>query len=163
MNKKTKSNYIKPNSPLSEEQQMEIHETFELLDSNGKNEIIAKEVLVAFRALNFDIGKDSLLEMLQESGKNLYSMVNYDEFFNLISLKMIERDPDEETRKSFQLLSQDGQKITFESLKKIVKELNDNILTDEDLKEIIVEADYDEDGAIGEDDFIKIMKKTTYK
>ena len=42
---------------------------------------------------------------------------------------------------------------------KVAKELGEN-MTIEELQEMIEEADRDGDGEIGEEDFLKIMKKT---
>jgi len=41
----------------------------------------------------------------------------------------------------------------------VARELGET-MTDEELQEMIDEADRDGDGEIGEDDFIRIMKKT---
>ena len=41
----------------------------------------------------------------------------------------------------------------------MAKELGEN-LTDEELMEMIEEADRDGDGEVGQDDFLKVMKKT---
>ncbi len=50
-------------------------------------------------------------------------------------------------------------KITLNSLQKVARELGEN-MTKEELQEMIDEADRDGDGEIGEDDFVRIMKKT---
>ena len=71
-----------------------------------------------------------------------------------------ERDPIEEMKNAFKLICEEGHdKITLKSLQKVARELGEN-MTLEELKEMIDEADRDGDGEIGEDDFIKIMKKT---
>jgi Ca2+-binding EF-hand superfamily protein len=63
-------------------------------------------------------------------------------------------------RKAFQLICEEGHdKITLKSLAKVAKELGENMTADE-LNEMIEEADRDGDGEIGEEDFVKIMKKT---
>jgi centrin-1 len=63
-------------------------------------------------------------------------------------------------RKAFYLICDENQeKLSLESLSKVCKELGEN-MTVEELKEMIQEADRDNDGEVGEDDFIKIMKKT---
>lgn len=63
-------------------------------------------------------------------------------------------------RKAFSLICEDGHdKITLKSLQKVAKELGEN-MSSEELMEMIEEADRDGDGEIGEEDFIKIMKKT---
>ena len=50
-------------------------------------------------------------------------------------------------------------KISLKNLKRVARELGET-MTDEELQEMIDEADRDGDGEIGEDDFIRIMKKT---
>jgi len=71
-----------------------------------------------------------------------------------------ERDPIEEMKNAFKLICEEGHdKITVKSLQKVARELGEN-MTFEEIKEMIDEADRDGDGEIGEDDFIKIMKKT---
>jgi centrin-1 len=61
---------------------------------------------------------------------------------------------------AFKLICDEGyDKITLKSLQKVAKELGENMTTEE-LAEMLEEADRDQDGEIGEEDFIKIMKKT---
>jgi centrin-1 len=63
-------------------------------------------------------------------------------------------------RNAFRLICEENHdKITLKSLQKVAKELGEN-MTNEELQEMIDEADRDGDGEIGEEDFIKIMKKT---
>ena len=50
-------------------------------------------------------------------------------------------------------------KISFKNLKRVAKELGEK-LTDEELQEMIDEADRDNDGEINQDEFLRIMKKT---
>lgn len=46
-----------------------------------------------------------------------------------------------------------------QNLKRVSKELGEN-LTDEELQEMIDEADMDGDGEVNESEFLRIMKKT---
>jgi uncharacterized protein YneF (UPF0154 family) len=50
--------------------------------------------------------------------------------------------------------------ITFKNLKRVAKELGEN-LTDEEIQEMIDEADRDGDGQVSEEEFFRIMKKTS--
>jgi len=63
--------------------------------------------------------------------------------------------------KAFKLFDDDetGQ-ITFTNLRRVAKELGEN-LTDEELQEMIDEADRDGDGEVNQDEFLRIMKKTS--
>ena len=87
-----------------------------------------------------------------------------------------EKDSREEILKAFRLFDDDETgKISFKNLKRVAKELGEN-LTDEELQEMIDEADrgwlsffplllilflLDGDGEINEEEFLRIMKKTS--
>jgi centrin-1 len=63
--------------------------------------------------------------------------------------------------KAFRLFDSDNTgKISFKNLKRVARELGEN-LTDEELQEMIDEADKDGDGEVNEDEFLRIMKKTS--
>ena len=72
-----------------------------------------------------------------------------------------EKDSREEILKAFRLFDDDESgKISFRNLKRVAKELGEN-MTDEELAEMIEEADRDGDGEINEEEFLRIMKKTS--
>ena len=73
---------------------------------------------------------------------------------------MAERDPREEMLKAFRLFDDDETgKISFKNLKRVAKELGEN-MTDEEIHEMVEEADRDGDGEINEEEFMRIMRKT---
>ncbi len=73
---------------------------------------------------------------------------------------MAERDPREEILKAFRLFDDDNTgKISLRNLKRVARELGET-MTDDELQEMIDEADRDGDGEISEEDFIRVMKKT---
>ncbi|OAD61487.1 Centrin-1 [Eufriesea mexicana] len=78
-----------------------------------------------------------------------------------MSTKMLEKDTEEEVLKAFCLFDDDNTgKISFKNLKRVATELGEN-LTDEELQEMIDEADKDGDGEISQEEFLRIMKKTS--
>ena len=78
----------------------------------------------------------------------------------LMTGKISERDPREEILKAFRLFDDDSTgKISLKNLKRVARELGET-MTDEELQEMIDEADRDGDGEINEEEFIRIMKKT---
>ncbi|CAM9664561.1 unnamed protein product [Phaeothamnion confervicola] len=48
--------------------------------------------------------------------------------------------------------------ITFRNLKRVATELGEN-LTDEELQEMIEEADRDQDGVVNSEEFYRVMRK----
>uniref|UniRef100_A0A8C7WG93 EF-hand domain-containing protein n=1 Tax=Oncorhynchus mykiss TaxID=8022 RepID=A0A8C7WG93_ONCMY len=126
-----------PKPDLTEEQKQEIREAFDLFDTDGSGTIDVKELKVAMRALGFEPKKEEIKKMISE------------------------KDSKEEILKAFRLFDDDGTgKISFKNLKRVAKELGES-LTDEELQEMIDEADRDGDGEINEQEFLRIMKKTS--
>merc|ERR1712017_34876 len=126
----------KKQKELTEEQKQEIKEAFDLFDTDGSGCIDAKELKVAMRALGFEPKKEEVR-------------------------KMIEKDSREEIIKAFRLFDDDETgRISFKNLKRVAKELGET-MTDEELQEMVDEADRDGDGEINEEEFLRIMKKTS--
>ena len=98
--------------------------------------------------------------MMSEADRNDSGVIEFLEFLDLMTQKMADRDPREEMLKAFRLFDDDETgKISFKNLKRVAKELGEN-MTDDEIQEMIEEADRDNDGEIGEEEFIRIMKKT---
>lgn len=70
------------------------------------------------------------------------------------------KEPDSEITKVFDLFDLDKTgMITMDNLREIAKELNEDI-TEDELQEMVAEADMDGDSQINKEEFQEIMKKT---
>ena len=122
--------------------------------------IDAKELKVAMRALGFEPKKEEIRQMISDIDKDGSGTIDYDEFLEMMTVKMGTRDSKEEMIKAFRLFDDDETgKISFKNLKRVAKELGESI-SDEELQEMIDEADLDGDGEVSQDEFLRIMKKT---
>merc|ERR1712096_39913 len=145
---------------LTDDQIQEIREAFDLFDTDGSGTIDAKELKVAMRALGFEPKKEEVRKMISDVDKDGSGVIDFMEFMDMMTIKMAERDPREEMLKAFKLFDDDNTgKISFKNLKRVAKELGES-MTDDELQEMIDEADRDGDGEINEEEFIRIMKKT---
>uniref|UniRef100_A0A8C4MQQ5 EF-hand domain-containing protein n=1 Tax=Equus asinus TaxID=9793 RepID=A0A8C4MQQ5_EQUAS len=146
---------------LNETQKQEIKEAFDLFDVDGSATIDVKELKIAMRALGFEPKKEEIKKMIAEIDTEGTGTINFEDFFAIMSVKMSEKDEKEEILKAFKLFDDDGTgSITLTNIKRVAKELGEN-LTDDELQEMLDEADRDGDGGINEEEFLKIMKKTT--
>uniref|UniRef100_A0A3P9JSV7 EF-hand domain-containing protein n=1 Tax=Oryzias latipes TaxID=8090 RepID=A0A3P9JSV7_ORYLA len=146
---------------LTEEEQQEIKEAFDLFDTDGNGTIDVKDLKAAIRALGFEPKKEELKKMTANIVKDNSSTLDFREFVRIIAQKMKEKDPKEEIIKAFRLFDDDGTgKISFKNLKRVAKELGET-LTDEELQEMIDEADQDGDGEVSEQEFLQMMQKTS--
>ena len=97
-------------------------------------------------ALGFEPKKEEVKKMIADVDKDGIGTIDYEEFLALMTTKMGERDTHEEIMKAFRLFDDDETgKISFKNLKRVAKELGEN-MTDEELQEMIDEADRDGDG-----------------
>ncbi|EAT42852.1 AAEL005663-PA [Aedes aegypti] len=150
-----------PKFELTDEQRQDIKEAFDLFDSEGTGMIDTKELKVAIRALGFEPKKEEIKKMIAEIDKDGTGKISFEDFLSLMTVKMAEKDSKEEILKAFRLFDDDETgTISFKNLKRVAKELGEN-LTDEELQEMIDEADRDGDGEVNQEEFLRIMKKTS--
>ncbi|XP_020773258.1 uncharacterized protein cetn4 [Boleophthalmus pectinirostris] len=145
---------------VTAEIKQEIKDAFDLFDTDGTGVIDVKELKVAMRALGFEPKKEEIKKMIADIDKEGSGTINFDDFLNMMTAKMSEKDSKEEILKAFRLFDDDCTgKISFKNLKRVAKELGEN-LRDDELQDMIDEADRDGDGEVSEEEFLRIMKKT---
>jgi len=145
---------------IPEWQMQELREAFDLFDTDGSGTIDTKELQVALRALGFDSKKEKVRKMIADIDLDGSGTIDFEEFVEMMTGKMGDRDSPEEIRRVFKLFDDDETgKISFRNLKRVARELGEN-MTDEELQEMITKADLDGDGEVNEEEFMRIM---TYK
>lgn len=78
------------------------------------------------RALGFIVRKADVRRLLSEIDKEDTNPIDFNDFLELLTPKMSERDTKEEIAKVFALFDQDGiGKISFRDLKRVVTELGE--------------------------------------
>ena len=146
----------KVRNELTEEQKREIKDAFSSFEEDG---ILPEELKTAMQTLGFDANNQEVLKILDKIDAKKQPL-KFDDFMDVMIEKNVEKDPETEMRKAFKVLCEEGtDKITLKSLSKICADLGEKI-GDEELQEMINEADKDQDEEVGEEDFIKIMQKT---
>ncbi|XP_072288967.1 uncharacterized protein cetn4 [Eucyclogobius newberryi] len=149
-----------PKIEVTAEIKQEIKEAFDLFDTDGKGAIDVKELKVAMRALGFEPKKEEIKKMIADIDKEGSGTIDFEDFLSMMSAKMSDKDSKEEILKAFRLFDDDCTgKISFKNLKRVAKELGE-ALRDEELQDMIDEADRDGDGEVSEEEFLRIMKKT---
>lgn len=149
-----------PRFDLSDTQKADIKEAFDLFDTEATGTIDTKELKVAIRALGFEPKKEEIKRMIADVDKESTGRITYADFLHLMTQKMSEKDSNDEIMKAFRLFDDDDTgAISFRNLKRVARELGEN-LTDDELREMISEADLDGDGQVDQNEFLRIMKKT---
>merc|ERR1711990_894038 len=144
---------------MTDEQKKEVKEAFDLFDTDGSGAIDATELKVAMQALGFEPTAEEVEKMVADIDTDGNATIEFEEFVEMMEGKMSDKDQVEEMQKAFKLYDADGcGKIRFKDLKRVAGELGEN-MGDAEIQEIIDEGDTDGDGALNEDEFLRIMKK----
>ncbi|KAG5834426.1 centrin-3 [Anguilla rostrata] len=142
---------------LTEEQKQEIKEAFELFDTDKDREIDYHELKVAMRALGFDVKKADVLKILKDYDREGTGKITFEDFTEVVTDRILDRDPREEILKAFKLFDDDESgKISLRNLRRVARELGEN-MSEEELRAMIDEFDTDGDGEISQEEFISIM------
>lgn len=129
-----------------------------------------KDLKVALRALGFEPAKEEIKKLIsdlnnnnanrdREKDKEGQVTIDFNDFLEIMTTKMSEKDSSDELEKAFILFSQNKHFIDFDDLKRIAKELGET-MSDDELKEMVFEANKtDRDGSVDKKDFLSILNK----
>merc|ERR1711988_1857567 len=96
-------------------------------------------------------------EMINEVDNDGSGTIDFAEFLSLMSKKMKDADSEEELMEAFKVFDKDGNGfISAVELRHVMTNLGEK-LTDEEVDEMIREADVDGDGQINYEEFVKVM------
>jgi calmodulin len=144
---------------LTEEQIAEFLEAFSLFDKDGDGQIITKELGVVMRSLGQNPTEAELQDMIGEVDTDESGTIDFEEFLEMMARKMKDTDSEEEIRKAFCVFDKDGNGfISAAELRHVMTNLGEK-LTDEEVDEMMREADIDGDGQINYKEFVTMMSK----
>ena len=92
---------------IPEWQMQELREAFDLFDTDGSCMIETKELQVALRALGFDSKKDKVRKMIADIDLDGSGTIDFNEFVEMMTGKMGDRDSPEELSRVFKLFDDD--------------------------------------------------------
>ena len=152
--------YIRPG--LTEDEIEEIKEAFDLFDTDGSGSIDPKELRAAMQSLGFEAKNQTIYQMITDLDKNKSGNIDFEEFLDMMTARMSDKDTREDINKVFRLFDDDTSgSITIRNLRRVARELGET-MTDEELQEMVERADTNGDGAVSMDDFYNIMTKKTF-
>ena len=114
------------------------------------------------QSLGFEAKNQTIYQMIGDIDKDGSGSIDFEEFLDMMTAKMSDKDSREDIMKVFNLFDDDQSgKISLRNLKRVAKELGET-MTDAELLEMIERADNDQDGEINFEEFYSIMTKKTF-
>merc|ERR1719217_1275246 len=143
---------------LTEDQIEEFKEAFTLFDKDGDGTITAEELGVVMRSLGRKPTMEELKAMIAEVDDDGNESIEFPEFLKLMASKLQDTDSVEEMREAFMVFDRDKSgSVTASELKHVMNNLGEQV-TNEEVEEMIKEADADGDGELSFDDFLQFIR-----
>ncbi|CAH9095493.1 unnamed protein product [Cuscuta epithymum] len=142
---------------IKEDLMAEFQESFNFFDKDGDGCITIEELATVIRSLDHNPSKEELQDMIDEVDTNGNGTIEFSEFINLMAKKIKETDEDEEIKEAFKVFDKDQNGyISASELRHTMINLGEK-LTEEEVEEMIREADLDGDGQVNYDEFVTMM------
>ncbi|ETS64955.1 calmodulin [Moesziomyces aphidis] len=142
---------------LTEDQIAEFKEAFSLFDKDGDGTITTKELGTVMRSLGQNPTEAELQDMVNEVDADGNGTIDFPEFLTMMARKMKDTDSEEEIKEAFKVFDKDGNGfISAAELRHVMTNLGEK-LSDNEVDEMIREADVDGDGQINYEEFVNMM------
>ncbi|KAL6299368.1 putative calmodulin variant 1 [Sparassis latifolia] len=125
--------------------------------ADGDGTITTKELGTVMRSLGQNPTEAELQDMINEVDADGNGTIDFPEFLTMMARKMRDTDSEEEIKEAFKVFDKDGNGyISAAELRHVMTNLGEK-LSDNEVDEMIREADVDGDGQINYDEFVKMM------
>ncbi|CAN0920439.1 Calmodulin-like protein 11 [Linum grandiflorum] len=143
---------------LTQDQILEFHEAFCLLDKDGDGRITMEELRRAMKSLGLRPSEGELQEMIKEVDWDGNGSIEFEEFLSLMASNLEQKQSDHlELREAFRVFDKDQDGfISPSELRHGMMNVGERI-TDEEVEQMVKEADLDGDGLISYQEFLQMM------
>ncbi|GAV57538.1 EF_hand_5 domain-containing protein [Cephalotus follicularis] len=142
---------------LTEEQVVQFKEAFSLFDKDGDGCITIEELATVIKSLDQTPTEEELQDMIREVDADGNGTIEFEEFLNLMAKNLKETDAEVELKEAFKVFDKDQNGyISASELRHVMINLGEK-LSDEEVEQMIREADLDGDGQVDYEEFVKLM------
>eukprot|EP00767_Chilomastix_cuspidata_P004225 gnl/Chilomastix_cuspidata/436.p2 GENE.gnl/Chilomastix_cuspidata/436~~gnl/Chilomastix_cuspidata/436.p2 ORF type:complete len:150 (+),score=77.54 gnl/Chilomastix_cuspidata/436:276-725(+) len=142
---------------LTPEQIAEIKEAFSLFDKTGNGSIPTRDLGICMRSLGLNPTDAELVEYTNDIDKDGDGYIPFAEFLTLMQRKMKDVDSEEEVIEAFKVFDKDGNGlVSAAELRHVLTTIGER-LTDDEVAELLRDADIDGEGKINYRKFVHTM------
>ena len=135
----------------------EYREAFDNFDKDHNGSISLKELGSMMKSLGQAPTDQDLREIISEVDLDGNGNIDFNEFITIMQKRTRDSDPEEEIISAFRVFDKDGNgTLSTKELRHVMTTIGDK-LTDEEVDQMIEEADVDGDGVINYEEFVRMM------
>lgn len=138
---------------------LEMKEAFQLFDKNGDGFISAKELGVLMRTLGRNPTEDEIMNIMNEIDVDHNGKLDFSEFTIMMKDKLSGEDMEQEIKQAFRVFDRNGDGyISKSEFKHCMMHFGEKF-TDDEVEEMMAEADANNDGKIDYTEFSQMILK----
>ena len=142
---------------ISENKIKEYKSIFDLNDNNKDGNVTLDELANILKAINISSSDEEIKEIIMELELEGNDEINFENFVSIVNRRDKDVDNEEEVIKAFKFFDKEGNGlININELKNIMLSVGKNI-SEEELNDMLKEADIDMDGYINYEEFIRSL------
>ena len=142
---------------LPENKEKEYKIIFEKNDSNKDGNVNSLELANILRAININVSDEEIKQIIEEIDLEGNGEINYEDFVSIVNRREKDVDNVEEVLKAFKVFDKEGNGlININDLKHIMLNVGNNF-SETEINDILYEADFDKDGCINYEEFIRSL------
>ncbi|KAK9467806.1 hypothetical protein V1512DRAFT_235874 [Lipomyces arxii] len=142
---------------LTSEQIDEFKQAFSLFDRNNDGQITTRELGTVMRSLGQNPSEAELADMINEVDVDNNGSIDFPEFLTMMAHKMKDTDSAQEIKEAFRVFDRDNNGfISATELRHVMVSIGER-LTEEEVDQMIREADKNNDGRIDYNEFVDLM------
>ena len=142
---------------LPENKEEEYKIIFERYDSNKDGNVNSIELANILKAININASDEEIKQIIEEINLEGYEEVNYEDFVSILNRRKKDVDNVEEVLKAFKVFDKEGNGlININDLKHIMLNVGNNF-SETEINDMLYEADFDMDGCINYEEFIRSL------
>ena len=142
---------------ISENKIKEYKSVFDLNDNNKDGNVTLDELANILKAINISSSDEEIKEIIMELKLEGNDEINFENFVSIVNRRDKDVDNEEEVIKAFKFFDKEENiLININELKNIMLSVGKNI-SEEELNDMLKEADIDMDGYINYEEFIRSL------
>ena len=140
---------------LTLNKEKEYKNIFDMHDSNKDGNVNSLQLANILKSININISDEEIKEIMTEIDLEGNGQINYEEFISILNRREKDVDNEEELLKAFKVFDKEGNGlININELKHIMLTVGNN-LSENEINDMLAEADTDMDGYINYEEFIR--------